>query len=140
VVIDAVLRLERNFKFPFKINDIILCLGDPASAKKTLKPQLNTLKNGAQQCLASALAMDKEFGLWLTYVCEIHTACVEEEQNTCDQLLSNTISLAVSEAQLDSQQSFIDEAKKAQDLMRKDADIAAEVFEKASDEFPDGYV
>jgi hypothetical protein len=86
------------------------------------------------------MAIDKKFGLWLLYVCEMHAACVEEEYSTRDQLFSNAASLAVAQTQVDIQQSTLEEAKKAQDLMGKQVNIASESFKKASDEFPTGYV
>ena len=108
------------------------------SAKKLLKPQLNALKNGAQQCLTSAKAMDEKFELWLLYVCEMHAACTQEEQSTRDQLISNAASVAIAQTQLDTQKDTAAEAKKAQELMGKQVTLASEAFKKASDEFPSG--
>ncbi|KAF8803263.1 hypothetical protein BYT27DRAFT_7195858 [Phlegmacium glaucopus] len=122
-----------------KINDIIQCLGDPASAKKMLKPQLNALEDAAHQCLESAAAMDEKFDKWLKYVCEMHAACVEEEKDTEKQLLQNITSLAVAKEQINTQHNSAKKAQAAQDLMEGQIKLASEAFKKASDEFPSGW-
>ncbi|KAF8174179.1 hypothetical protein K438DRAFT_2023232 [Mycena galopus ATCC 62051] len=122
-----------------KINDIIQCLGDPASAKRTLKPQLNAVGDATQQCLESAIAMDEKFDKWLKYVSEMHAACVEEENGTEMQLLQNINSLAVTEEQLKRQQSTAEATQATQDLMQKQVELASEAFKKASDSFPSGW-
>jgi uncharacterized protein (DUF3084 family) len=105
-----------------------------------LKPQLNAVESAAQQCLESAAAMDEKFDKWLKYVCEMHAACVEEENDTEKQLLDNINSLAVAKEQLNAQQSLAKATEQSQDLMKKQVEQASEAFKKASDSFPSGYV
>ncbi|TVY67615.1 hypothetical protein Focb16_v002486 [Fusarium oxysporum f. sp. cubense] len=122
-----------------KINDIIPTIADPPSAKKMLRPQLQTLSRGAQTCLDASIAMDKKFTDWLLYVCEMHAACVQQESTTREALLSNEICMAAESTRLDYQKSAVDEAKKAQELLGKQVTTASEAFKKASDEFPTGW-
>ncbi|CZT44825.1 uncharacterized protein RSE6_05064 [Rhynchosporium secalis] len=122
-----------------KINQIIDIIGHPNDAKKMLKPQLNTLKDAAQQCLETSQAMDKKFEDWLYYVCEMHAACVEEENTTRDQLLSNEVCLAAEQTRLQYQKEAVDEARKASEKMGEQIKLASEAFKKASDSFPSGW-
>ncbi|KAL5589346.1 hypothetical protein FOVSG1_011213 [Fusarium oxysporum f. sp. vasinfectum] len=122
-----------------KINDIIPTIADTPSAKRMLRPQLQTLSRGAQTCLDASIAMDKKFTEWLLYVCELHAACVQQESTTREALLSNEICLAAESTRLDYQKSAVEEAKKAQDLLGKQVTTASEAFKKASDEFPTGW-
>ncbi|KAF9552933.1 hypothetical protein CPC08DRAFT_673678, partial [Agrocybe pediades] len=122
-----------------KINDILGCLGNPISASKLLKPQLMTVKKSATQCLESAKAIEEKFDYWLAYVCEMHSACVQEEQTTADLLLTNAAALATEESRRDQQASVAAEAKAAQELLGKQVNTASEAFKKASDEYPTGW-
>ncbi|KAI5920341.1 hypothetical protein F4810DRAFT_703039 [Camillea tinctor] len=122
-----------------KINDIVRCIGDPISAKKMLRPQLSTLKSGAASCLQRAMDIDKKFEEWLLYVCEIHAACAQEENDTRNALLNNEIYLAAEQTRLDYQKSTAEEAKKAQEAIGKQVTAASAAFKKASDEFPSGW-
>ncbi|KAF4949191.1 hypothetical protein FGADI_9048 [Fusarium gaditjirri] len=122
-----------------KINDIIPTIADPPSAKKMLRPQLQTISRGAQTCLDASIAMDKRFTDWLLYVCEMHAACVQQENTTRDALLSNEICLAAESTRLDYQKTAVEEAKNAQELLGKQVKTASEAFKKASDEFPTGW-
>jgi hypothetical protein len=108
------------------------------SAKKLLRPQLDSLNNGAQKCFQVAVAMDKKFEEWLFYVCEMHAACVQQEVTTRDTLLSNEICLAAEATRLDYQKGTVDEAKKVSETLGKQVGMASEAFKKASDEFPTG--
>ncbi|KAI1855398.1 hypothetical protein JX266_000263 [Neoarthrinium moseri] len=122
-----------------KINEIVPTIADPVSAKKMLRPQLETLKSGANTCLNSAIAMDKKFEDWLLYVCEMHAACVQQENNTREALQSNEINLVAEGSRLDYQKSTVEEAKKAHEELGKQVGVASEAFKKASDEFPTGW-
>jgi hypothetical protein len=121
-----------------QINQIVEIIGRPNDAKKMLKPQLNTLKTAAQQCLETSQAMDKKFEDWLLYVCEMHAACVEQENTTRDQLLSNEVCVAAEQTRLEFQKEAVEEAKKASNTMGEQIKLASEAFKKASDEFPTG--
>ncbi|KAI1869369.1 hypothetical protein JX265_006459 [Neoarthrinium moseri] len=94
-----------------KINEIVPTIADPVSAKKMLRPQLETLKSGANTCLNSAIAMDK----------------------------NNEINLVAEGSRLDYQKSTVEEAKKAHEELGKQVGVASEAFKKASDEFPTGW-
>ncbi|KAL2061472.1 hypothetical protein VTL71DRAFT_6849 [Oculimacula yallundae] len=122
-----------------KINTIFAIIGSPMDAKKMLKPQLNAVKDSAQNCLQASQAMDKKFEDWLLYVCEMHAACVEQENTSRDQLLSNEICLAAEQTRLDYQKDAVDEARKVSDTMGEQIKLASEAFKKASDEFPTGW-
>ena len=118
-----------------KINDILGILGDPISAKKLLRPQLDSIKSGASQCFWAARSMDKEFEKWLLYVYGMHAACAQQEVTT---RASNQICLAVEQTRLDQQKETASEAKKEADLKGKQVELEADAFKKASDEFPAG--
>jgi hypothetical protein len=105
-----------------------------------LKPQLNAVEVAAQQCLECATAIDVKFDKWLKYICEMHAACVEEENDTEMQLLQNISSLAVAKEQLKTQERSAEAVQKDQATLEKQMDIATEAFKKASDSFPSGYV
>ncbi|KAK1777277.1 hypothetical protein QBC45DRAFT_417155 [Copromyces sp. CBS 386.78] len=122
-----------------KINDILATIGEPESAKKMLRPQLNTLKQGSTTCLEEAQKMDKEFEAWLLYVCEMHAACVQQENTTREAILSNEICVAAEQTRLDYQKSTVEEAQKAFNLMGKQVETASEAFKLASDKFPTGW-
>ncbi|KAK3505269.1 hypothetical protein B0T13DRAFT_485904 [Neurospora crassa] len=122
-----------------KINDIVAIIGEPASAKKMLRPQLNTLKEGSTTCLDEAKKMDKMFEDWLLYVCEMHAACVQQENTTREAILSNEICVAAEQTRLDYQKSTVEEAEKAFKMMGKQVETASEAFKKASDQFPTGW-
>ncbi|KAL6922413.1 hypothetical protein FSST1_006439 [Fusarium sambucinum] len=122
-----------------KINDIIPTIGDPPSAKRMLRPQLQTLSRGAEACLNASIDMDKKFTEWLLYVCELHAACVQHEGTASEALRSNEICLVAESTRLDYQKSPVEEARRAQDLWGKQVASASEAFKKASDEFPTGW-
>lgn len=82
--------------------------------------------------------MDKKFEDWLLYVCEMHAACVQQENSTRETIFSNEICVAAEQTRLDYQKSTVEEAQKAFDLMGKQVENAGEAFKKASDEFPNG--
>jgi hypothetical protein len=84
--------------------------------------------------------MDEKFDKWLKYVCEMHAACVEEENDTEKQFLQSINSLAVANEQLNTQQNSAKNTQEAQDLMEAQIKLASKAFKKASDEFPSGYV
>jgi hypothetical protein len=136
--VDCFQQLQDHKLTRRQINDIIPTIADPPSAKKMLRPQLETLGRGAQTCLDASIAMDKKFTDWLLYVCEMHAACVQQESTTRETLLSNEICLAAESTRLDYQKSTVEEAKKAQELLGKQVNVASEAFKKASDEFPTG--
>ncbi|KAK0660478.1 hypothetical protein QBC41DRAFT_383707 [Cercophora samala] len=122
-----------------KIQDIVKVIGDPISARKTLKSQLNTLKKGADTCLEQAKLMDQKFEHWLLYVCELHAACVQEQGTTNEALESNKVCMAAEQVRLDQQKSTVEVAKKSTETLAKSLDTATEAFKKASNEFPTGW-
>lgn len=84
--------------------------------------------------------MDKKFDDWLLYVCEMHAACVQEENDTREAALSNEMCLAAEATRLDYAKSTVEEAKKASEVIGNQVSTASEAFKKASDEFPTGQV
>lgn len=84
--------------------------------------------------------MDNKFEQWLLYVCEMHAACVQQENNTRDALLSNELCLAAENARLDTRSTFSEEARKVSETFVQHVQIAAEAYRTALDEFPPGYV
>ncbi|KAI8623310.1 hypothetical protein F5Y19DRAFT_458989 [Xylariaceae sp. FL1651] len=122
-----------------KINDVIMCLGDPTSKKAMLKIQLNTIKRGAETCHQAAKKIEEKFNTWLLYACEMHSACAEQETNIRDSLLKNEIVLMTEKASLEEQQQAVDTAKKASELLKDQVATATEAFKKASENFPSGW-
>ena len=120
------------------MDEILQSLADPPSAKKILGPQLKTIKNTASQCHDIAMTIDKKFEAWLLHACEMHAACVEQENSTRDSLLSNTLCLAAEQTRLEYQKSSVEEAAKASKLLGEQVGLAGDAFKKASEEFPTG--
>lgn len=123
-----------------KINSIIAALGDPTDAKSSLKNLLDNLQDGATSCHASATEMDSKFDDWLSYVSEMHSAAVETEQSTNDELIQNVTNKLVAESQLTNQKTSVKKAQAAEDLLAKQVKTASDAYKKASDDFPSGWV
>jgi hypothetical protein len=96
--------------------ELIQTLGDPKSAQKLLKPQLEAVEQGAQACVDAVTAIDKKFEDWLMFTCELHAACVDKEQLTQEAIISSEVCVAAEQTRLDYQRSTVEQAKKTTDL------------------------
>ena len=96
------------------------------------------MKSGATQCYDVAVKLDKRFEDWLLYTCEIHAACVQQENTTRDSLASNSICIAAEQTRLDYGKTAVEEAEKASKLLGSQVQLAGDAFKKASHEFPTG--
>ncbi|KAK7225016.1 hypothetical protein V2G26_013019 [Clonostachys chloroleuca] len=122
-----------------KMNDVLKMINDPPTAKKLLKPQLNTIKAGANSCLDAAQKIDKKFEDWLLFACELHAACVAQDQTNQEALLSNEACIAAEQTRLDLAKSSVEDAKKTTELLGKQVSMAGDAFKTASDKFPTGW-
>lgn len=120
------------------MNDVLKMINDPPTAKKLLKPQLNTIKAGANSCLDAAQKIDKKFEDWLLFACELHAACVAQDQTNQEALLSNEACIAAEQTRLDLAKSSVEDAKKTTELLGKQVSMAGDAFKTASDKFPTG--
>ncbi|VUC27244.1 unnamed protein product [Clonostachys rosea] len=96
-----------------KINDILTMIMDPPSAQRFLRPQLNTIQDGANNCLQAAQKIDKS-----------NEICVAAEQTR----------LASDKSSVD-----IDNTRKTTELLGKQVAIAEDAFKTSSDNFPTGW-
>ena len=115
-------------------------LSDPPTAKKLLRPQMKSLKEGARQCLEAAQKIDAKFDAWLMYVCEMHAACVQQSSTAQEQLNCTAINLAAENTKLEYNNAALTDAKKATTKLEKQLDTASEAYKMASDKFPSGSV
>ncbi|KAL7619532.1 hypothetical protein AAE478_010072 [Parahypoxylon ruwenzoriense] len=122
------------------INDVIMCLGDPTSQKTLLKVQLNAIKNGANGCHKAAVRMEEKFNTWLLYACEMHSACVEQETITRDNLLNKDFFIEAEQASLQWQKQAVDAAEEGSNRLKEQVATATDAFKKASESFPSGLV
>ena len=84
------------------------------------------------------MRIDKRFDDWLLYACEIHAACVEQENTTRESLLSNKVCLAAEQTRLDYQKASVETAENTSKVLGKQVELAGQAFKKASDDFPTG--
>ena len=122
------------------MGDIVDSLSDPPTAKKLLRPQMNALKNDADECFQAAQRIDAKFDAWLMYVCEMHAACVQQSSSTQEKLNSTAINLAAENTKLEYTNAAVGDAKKATTMLEKQLDTASQAYKMASDKFPSGSV
>ena len=120
------------------MGQILQVIMDPPAAKKLLRPQLNTISNGADDCLTAVRKIDKKFDDWLMFACELHAACVAHEQETHDALLSNEACVAAEQTRLEGAKASVEDARKATQTLEKQVNMAGDAFKLASDKFPTG--
>ncbi len=123
----------------YKVGDIIAALGD-RNAAEDIKFHVGTLKKGADRCQESIKEVEQSFDHWLAYVCELHQASVQQEDNTEEMLRANQSHLAAKQAQLSGTKEARDMAKSAVERVGKALDTAEAAFKKAADRFPSAYV
>ena len=120
------------------MDDVLKSLGDPFSAKSMLKPQFSTIKSNASECFETAVKIDQKFDGWLLYACELHAACVEQENTTRESLLSNKVCLTAEQTRLDYRKATVETAETTSKIFGKQVELAEQAFKKASGEFPTG--
>ncbi|KAK3401034.1 hypothetical protein B0T20DRAFT_348783 [Sordaria brevicollis] len=121
-----------------KLNDSLQAVWDPNSARKLLRPFLDSAGQSTSRGLHEAMQQDKAFDQWLLYVCELYSVIVQQNGTAEEKKLSSEISQAAEQARLGDLKSS-DAERKAMDLITKQSEASSEAFKKAAAEYPAGW-
>lgn len=114
-----------------------MALGD-RNAAKDLKFHMETLKKGSDRCQVAINEVEESFDNWLAYVCELHQASVQQEDDNQKMLAYNQAQLEAKQTSLHSTEEARSMAKAAVDKMGQSLDVTEAAFKKAADHFPSG--
>ncbi|KAF8892585.1 hypothetical protein BD779DRAFT_1661291 [Infundibulicybe gibba] len=108
---------------------------DPA-ASEALNNKLELLKEGSNDCLGYAQAIEDEFKRWLLLVCELHqvSAAKEDKVEIAEQETNNKIAGVKIEAELT--ELNLTHAQDAAKTLKANLDDAKKLYEKAADAVP----
>ncbi|KAI5839417.1 hypothetical protein DFP73DRAFT_501746 [Morchella snyderi] len=121
------------------VNQIIGCLEDGQQAKKQLKLNMKMLKRSADDCAATALAMDEKFSDWLNYVCELHEVTIENESTTKAKQHANEVQLMAKQCQYEMTEEARSAAAEAVDTLKDTLRTSQQAYQQASDNYPSGW-
>ncbi|RDL30441.1 uncharacterized protein BP5553_10319 [Venustampulla echinocandica] len=121
------------------VERIVMLLNDPGSAKVLLRPTMQRLKKGADECAASARDMDGDFEKWLQLISELHIATVQGTTDVDEKILTNQIALAMDIAIEGKTKEVAETAKVMVDKITGELDTARELYKKAVKSMPSGW-
>ncbi|EGX53053.1 hypothetical protein AOL_s00007g2 [Orbilia oligospora ATCC 24927] len=122
-----------------KLNNLVEVLGDPDSARTSLRPQMTAIQKAAEYCLEQAKEIDGKFDAWLVHASDLHAICVSQSAETEDKILTTALDKAVAQSRLTDSEASMSIAKSATEKLEKQLEITGEAYKKASDEYPDGW-
>ncbi|KAF3915695.1 hypothetical protein AA313_de0208692 [Arthrobotrys entomopaga] len=122
-----------------KLNNLVEVLGDPDSARASLRPQMTAIQKAADYCLDQAKEIDGKFDAWLVHASDLHAICVSQSAETEDKILTTALDKAVAQSRLTDSEAAMSIAKSATEKLEKQLEITGEAYKKASDEYPDGW-
>jgi hypothetical protein len=99
---------------------------------------MGILKQGALECKAKAVNIDKAFGNWLAYVNELHQVAEETMGDNDSKKAATDINLRVQDILLDKTSIAEQSSKKAVESLGENLKVTRDAFKKASDDYPSG--
>ncbi|KAE8396006.1 hypothetical protein BDV23DRAFT_65742 [Aspergillus alliaceus] len=121
------------------VEDVVECLQTPEDARTSLRVQMESLRDTADECYQEAKKIDDKFLEWLNFMSDFHAACEQKSTNTEHDLQDTKVNLAVQESIKDDQEAQVKENKRLAEKYEKHLDEMEKQYKKAAEAIPSGW-